>query len=134
MLNALFTNSTLAFDSFGDIIIEHNDLKVNKNLNAKLQILTDYFRTNYTDYIFFPSYGANYDKYIGKAIDYNLISEILNKVKTDVKKLGILENTQYDVYAKQLSANTIQIRVLLEEDDDYTIYLDIDKINGVTVG
>ena len=42
MLGSLYTNSTLAFDSFGDIEYENDDLKLNWNMHAILQILVDF--------------------------------------------------------------------------------------------
>ena len=52
----------------------------------------------------------------------------------DINNLEILPKSSYGVYGSQTSENSIQIRIILQEDDDYTIYLDIDKVNGVTVG
>lgn len=134
MLTMLSVRSTLAFDPFGDIEIHRGDLKVNTDLSATMQILVDYLKTNKRDYVFFPDYGADYDRYIGKSINTELVNDIVRRIRTDINKLEILPKGSYEVYGSQTSENSIQIRIILQEDDDYTIYLDIDKINGVTVG
>ena len=134
MLTMLSVRSTLAFDPFGDIEIQRGDLKVNTDLSATMQILVDFLKTNKRDYVFFPDYGADYDRYIGKSITTELIQDIVYRIRTDINNLEILPKGSYEVYGSQTSENSIQIRIILQEDDDYTIYLDIDKINGVTVG
>lgn len=134
MLTMLSTETTLAFDPFGDIVIVGNDLKVNEGINSTFQILIDFLKTNKRDYVFFPDYGADYDSYIGKSISTELIQNIVYRIKVDINNLDILPRGYYEVYGSQTSENSIQIRIILQEDDDYTIYLDIDKVNGVTVG
>lgn len=134
MLTMLSTETTLAFDPFGDIVIVGNDLKVNEGINSTFQILIDFLKTNKRDYVFFPDYGADYDSYIGKSISTELIQNIVYRIKVDINNLEILPRGSYEVYGSQTSENSIQIRIILQEDDDYTIYLDIDKVNGVTVG
>ena len=99
-----------------------------------MQILVDFLKTNKRDYVFFPDYGADYDRYIGKSITTELVNDIVHRIRTDINNLEILPKGSYEVYGSQTSENSIQIRIILQEDDDYTIYLDIDKINGVTVG
>ena len=68
--------------------------------------------------------------------DNNNLSEIKfsQVLYSYINNLEILPKGSYEVYGSQTSENSIQIRIILQEDDDYTIYLDIDKINGVTVG
>lgn len=134
MLTMLSTETTLAFDPFGDIVLVGNDLKVNEGINSTFQILIDFLKTNKRDYVFFPDYGADYDSYIGKSISTELIQNIVYRIKVDINNLEILPRGSYEVYGSQTSENSIQIRIILQEDDDYTIYLDIDKVNGVTVG
>lgn len=134
MLTMLSTETTLAFDPFGDIVIVGNDLKVNEGINSTFQILIDFLKTNKRDYVFFPDYGADYDRYIGKSISTELINSIVYRIKIDINNLEILPRGSYEVYGSQTSENSIEIRIILQEDDDYTIYLDIDKVNGVTVG
>ena len=134
MLTMLSTETTLAFDPFGDIVIVGNDLKVNEGINSTFQILIDFLKTNKRDYVFFPDYGADYDRYIGKSISTELINSIVYRIKVDINNLEILPRGSYEVYGSQTSENSIEIRIILQEDDDYTIYLDIDKVNGVTVG
>lgn len=134
MLTMLSTETTLAFDPFGDIVLVGNDLKVNEGINSTFQILIDFLKTNKRDYVFFPDYGADYDSYIGKSISTELIQNIVYRINVDINNLEILPRGSYEVYGSQTSENSIQIRIILQEDDDYTIYLDIDKVNGVTVG
>lgn len=134
ILTMLSTESTLAFDPFGDIEIVGDDLKVSTGINSTFQILIDFLKTNKRDYVFFPDYGADYDRYIGKSITTELVNDIVRRIRTDINNLEILPKGSYEVYGSQTSENSIQIRIILQEDDDYTIYLDIDKINGVTVG
>ena len=134
MLTMLSTETTLAFDPFGDIVLVGNDLKVNEGINSTFQILIDFLKTNKRDYVFFPDYGADYDRYIGKSISTELINSIVYRIKVDINNLEILPRGSYEVYGSQTSENSIEIRIILQEDDDYTIYLDIDKVNGVTVG
>ena len=134
ILTMLSTESTLAFDPFGDIEIIGDDLKVSTGINSTFQILIDFLKTNKRDYVFFPDYGADYDRYIGKSITTELIQDIVYRINVDINNLEILPKSSYEVYGSQTSENSIQIRIILQEDDDYTIYLDIDKVNGVTVG
>ncbi len=134
ILTMLSTESTLAFDPFGDIEIVGDDLKVSTGINSTFQILIDFLKTNKRDYVFFPDYGADYDRYIGKSITTELIQDIVYRINVDINNLEILPKSSYEVYGSQTSENSIQIRIMLQEDDDYTIYLDIDKVNGVTVG
>jgi len=134
ILTMLSTESTLAFDPFGDIEVVGNDLKVSTGINSTFQILIDFLKTNKRDYVFFPDYGADYDRYIGKSITTELIQDIVYRINVDINNLEILPKSSYEVYGSQTSENSIQIRIILQEDDDYTIYLDIDKVNGVTVG
>ena len=134
ILTMLSTESTLAFDPFGDIEIVGDDLKVSTGINSTFQILIDFLKTNKRDYVFFPDYGADYDRYIGKSITTELIQDIVYRINVDINNLEILPKSSYEVYGSQTSENSIQIRIILQEDDDYTIYLDIDKVNGVTVG
>ena len=47
----LMTKRTIEFDTFGDIVLEKGDIKVVENIGAIIQILSDYFRTNYGDYV-----------------------------------------------------------------------------------
>ena len=66
MLKYMYSTSTLAFDSFGDIMLEGGDLKYRTSREEViLQALTDYLKTSYGDYFFNPQLGANYDQYIG---------------------------------------------------------------------
>ena len=134
ILTMLSTESTLAFDPFGDIEIIGDDLKVSTGINSTFQILIDFLKTNKRDYVFFPDYGADYDRYIGKSITTELIRDIVYRINVDINNLEILPKSSYEVHGSQTSENSIQIRIILQEDDDYTIYLDIDKVNGVTVG
>ena len=134
ILTMLSTESTLAFDPFGDIEIIGDDLKVSTGINSTFQILIDFLKTNKRDYVFFPDYGADYDRYIGKSITTELIQDIVYRINVDINNLEILPKSSYEVHGSQTSENSIQIRIILQEDDDYTIYLDIDKVNGVTVG
>ena len=134
ILTMLSTESTLAFDPFGDIEIVGDDLKVSTGINSTFQILIDFLKTNKRDYVFFPDYGADYDRYIGKSITTELIRDIVYRINVDINNLEILPKSSYEVHGSQTSENSIQIRIILQEDDDYTIYLDIDKVNGVTVG
>ena len=134
ILTMLSTESTLAFDPFGDIEIVGDDLKVSTGINSTFQILIDFLKTNKRDYVFFPDYGADYDRYIGKSITTELIQDIVYRINVDINNLEILPKSSYGVYGSQTSENSIQIRIILQEDDDYTIYLDTDKVNGVTVG
>ena len=77
ILTMLSTESTLAFDPFGDIEIIGDDLKVSTGINSTFQILIDFLKTNKRDYVFFPDYGADYDRYIGKSITTELIQDIV---------------------------------------------------------
>lgn len=124
---------TIEFDTFGDIVLEKGDLKVTKNIGAVVQILSDYFKTNYGDYLFYPEFGANYSAYIGKSVDKALVAEIVGKVTVDIKKLDIIPEESFKVYGLA-DGNTIQVRIMLMELDDYTIYLNIDTIKGISIG
>lgn len=132
-LTQLMEKRTLEFDNFGDVSLERGDLKVVKNIGAIVQMLSDYFMTNYNDYIFYPMEGANYSSFIGRAVGKQLVNEIVDKVKLDIKKLDILPDRAYQVYGLS-SGSTIQVRILLLEEDDYTIYLNIDTIKGISIG
>lgn len=132
-LTQLMEKRTLEFDNFGDVSLERGDLKVVKNIGAIVQMLSDYFMTNYNDYIFYPMEGANYSSYIGRAVGKQLVNEIVDKVKLDIKRLDILPDRAYQVYGLS-SGSTIQVRILLLEEDDYTIYLNIDTIKGISIG
>ncbi len=134
ILTMLSTESTLAFDPFGDIEIVGDDLKVSTGINSTFQILIDFLKTNKRDYVFFPDYGADYDRYIGKSITTELIRDIVYRINVDINNLEILPKSSYEVHGSQTSENSIQIRIILQVDDDYAIYLDTDKVNGVTVG
>ena len=129
----LMTKRTIEFDTFGDIVLEKGDIKVVENIGAIIQFLSDYFRTNYGDYLFYSQFGANYNSFIGQAVSKQLVNEIINKVSTDIKKLDILPIESYKVYGLA-SGNTIQVRIILLESDDYTIYLNIDTIKGISIG
>lgn len=134
MIKFMYSNSTLAFDSFGDIILDKEDLKCKyDNREVVLQALTDFLQTSYGDYFFQPYLGANYDQYIGKGITQTMPSDIANKIKTDIINLEIIPSNLFDVYALK-DGNTIQIRVILFENDDYTIRLSYDPSVGVTLG
>lgn len=124
---------TIEFDTFGDIVLDKGDLKVTKNVGAVVQILSDYFKTNYGDYLFYPNFGANYSAYIGKSVDNALVTEIVGKVTVDIKKLDIIPDESFKVYGLA-DGNTIQVRIMLLELDDYTIYLNIDTIKGISIG
>ena len=89
MLTMLSTETTLAFDPFGDIVIVGNDLKVNEGINSTFQILIDFLKTNKRDYVFFPDYGADYDRYIGKSITTELVNDIVRRIRTDINNLEI---------------------------------------------
>lgn len=132
-LTQLMEKRTLEFDNFGDVSLERGDLKVVKNIGAIVQMLSDYFMTNYNDYIFYPMEGANYSSFIGRAVGKQLVNEIVDKVKLDIKRLDILPDRAYQVYGLS-SGSTIQVRILLLEEDDYTIYLNIDTIKGISIG
>ena len=129
----LMDKRTIEFDTFGDIVLEKGDLKISKNIGAIVQILSDYFKTNYGDYLFHPEHGANYGSFIGRPVDKALVSEIVGKVSLDIKKLDILPENSYKVHGLA-DGNTIQIRVMIMEVDDYTIYLNIDTIKGISIG
>ena len=129
----LMDKRTIEFDTFGDIVLEKGDLKISQNIGAIVQILSDYFKTNYGDYLFHPEYGANYGSFIGRPVDKALVSEIVSKVSLDIKKLDILPENSYKVHGLA-DGNTIQIRVMIMEVDDYTIYLNIDTIKGISIG
>lgn len=134
MLKYMYSTSTLAFDSFGDIILERGDLKYRTSREEViLQALTDYLKTSYGDYFFNPQLGANYDQYIGLGITPQLVKEIANKIETDIINLGIIPQGLFKVYALQ-TENIIQVRIILFEDDDYTIHLSYDPSIGVTIG
>lgn len=134
MLSFLYSQSTLAFDSFGDFIIENNDLKVRKdNRQVVLQALTDFLQTNYGDYIFYPLLGKNYDQFIGKGITQQLVQDIKDSVISDINSLEIIPKHLYEVYAVQVG-HAVQVRIILFEDDDYTIKLEYDPSIGVTIG
>ena len=45
----LMDKRTIEFDTFGDIVLEKGDLKISKNIGAIVQIISDYFKTNYGD-------------------------------------------------------------------------------------
>lgn len=129
----LMDKRTIEFDTFGDIVLEKGDLKISQNIGAIVQILSDYFKTNYGDYLFHPEHGANYGSFIGRPVDKALVSEIVSKVSLDIKKLDILPENSYKVHGLA-DGNTIQIRVMIMEVDDYTIYLNIDTIKGISIG
>lgn len=134
MLKFMFSQSTLAFDSFGDIILESEDLKIKyDNRSVILQALTDYLQTTYGDYFFSPLLGANYDQFIGLGITTELVSEIANKIRSDIMLLEIIPKQMFEVYALKVE-HTVQVRVILYEDDDYTINLTYDPSIGVTIG
>lgn len=129
----LMDKRTIEFDTFGDIVLEKGDLKISKNIGAIVQIISDYFKTNYGDYLFHPEFGANYSSFIGRSVDKSLVSEIVGKVTLDIKRLDILPDNSYKVHGLS-DGNTIQIRVMIMEVDDYTIYLNIDTIKGISIG
>ena len=129
----LMDKRTIEFDTFGDIVLEKGDLKISQNIGAIVQILSDYFKTNYGDYLFHPEHGANYSSFIGRPVDKSLVSEIVGKVTLDIKRLDILPDNSYKVHGLS-DGNTIQIRVMIMEVDDYTIYLNIDTIKGISIG
>ena len=129
----LMDKRTIEFDTFGDIVLEKGDLKISQNIGAIVQILSDYFKTNYGDYLFHPEHGANYGSFIGRPVDKALVSEIVSKVSLNIKKLDILPENSYKVHGLA-DGNTIQIRVMIMEVDDYTIYLNIDTIKGISIG
>lgn len=134
MLKFMYSQSTLAFDSFGDIIIESSDLKMKyDNRAVTLQALTDFLQTTYGDYFFSPLLGANYDQFIGKGITTALVLEIANKIRSDIILLEIIPQHLFEVYALKVE-HTVQVRVILFEDDDYTINLTYDPSIGVTIG
>ena len=129
----LMDKRTIEFDTFGDIVLEKGDLKISKNIGAIVQIISDYFKTNYGDYLFHPEFNANYSSFIGRSVDKSLVSEIVGKVTLDIKRLDILPDNSYKVHGLS-DGNTIQIRVMIMEVDDYTIYLNIDTIKGISIG
>lgn len=132
-ISKLMSQRILDFDTFGDIVLERDDLKVISELSATLQIISDYFKTNYGDYLFYPEFGANYDHFIGRAVTSNLVNEIVNKVTADIKKLNILPDQSFKV-AGLADGNVIQVRVMILEEDDFTIYLNINTIKGISIG
>ena len=129
----LMDKRTIEFDTFGDIVLEKGDLKISQNIGAIVQILSDYFKTNYGDYLFHPEHGANYGSFIGRPVDKALVSEIVGKVSLDIKKLDILPENSYKVHGLA-DVNKIQILVMIMEVDDYKIYLNIDTIKGISIG
>ena len=133
MLGSMYTSSTLAFDTFGDIELEYEDLKVNWNMAAIMQILADFLKSNYGDYMFYERYGANYDRFIGKGIDNTLVREVTNSITNDIKSLDIIPSRLFKVYGLAVG-NVIEVRIILAESDDYTIYLNIDTVKGVSIG
>ena len=133
MLGSMYTSSTLAFDTFGDIELENEDLKINWNMKAIMQIIADFLKSNYGDYMFFEKYGANYDRFIGKGIDYGLVRDIVSTITNDIKALDVLPSRLFKVYGLA-EGNIIEIRIIIAEVDDYTIYLNIDTVKGVSIG
>lgn len=134
MLKFIYTASTLAFDSFGDIVLEHGDLKVKTDRrDVALQAITDYLKTTSGDYFFNQSLGANYDRYIGMGITNQLVKEVTQKIKDDIILLQLLPQSLFEVYGLQ-HENSIQIRIILFEDEDYTIYANFDPSIGVSIG
>ncbi len=133
MLGSMYTSSTLAFDTFGDIELENEDLKINWNMKAIMQIIADFLKSNYGDYMFFEKYGANYDRFIGKGIDDGLVRDIVSTITNDIKALDVLPSRLFKVYGLA-EGNVIEIRIIIAEVDDYTIYLNIDTVKGVSIG
>ncbi len=133
MLGSMYTSSTLAFDTFGDIELENEDLKINWNMKAIMQIIADFLKSNYGDYMFFEKYGANYDRFIGKGIDDGLVRDIVSTITNDIKALDVLPSRLFKVYGLA-EGNIIEIRIIIAEVDDYTIYLNIDTVKGVSIG
>ena len=133
MLGSMYTSSTLAFDTFGDIELENEDLKINWNLKAILQILADFLKSNYGDYMFHERFGANYDRFIGKGIDDTLVREVVSSIKYDITSLDIIPSRLLNVYGLA-NGHVLEVRIILAESEDYTIYLNIDTVKGVSIG
>ena len=98
-----------------------------------MQIIADFLKSNYGDYMFFEKYGANYDRFIGKGIDDGLVRDIVSTITNDIKALDVLPSRLFKVYGLA-EGNIIEIRIIIAEVDDYTIYLNIDTVKGVSIG
>ncbi len=134
MLRFIYSTSTLAFDSFGDIPLVNGDIVIKTERNQVImQALVDFLKTTPGDYFFNQGLGANYDYYIGRGIDQYLVGEVVNKIKDDIYRLGIIPDSLFKVYGLK-QQNTIQIRIILFNDDEYTIHATFDPSIGVSLG
>ena len=135
------TSSTITTDyvdlllsANGDLILTDGDLTLaTDNSHSLVQRLRMRLNIWQTEWIYNQSFGMPYLQYIGKGITQTMPSDIANKIKTDIINLEIIPSNLFDVYALK-DGNTIQIRVILFENDDYTIRLSYDPSVGVTLG
>lgn len=133
-MNYMFTNkNTVAFDLYGDISILNNDIKVNTDLKAIIQVFADFLKTNKGDYEFYDAYGSDYDSFIGKGITPAIINTIQQKIKVDLDRLQLIPPLALEVAAIQTNTNSIEVRVFLYDIDDYTIYINISKDEGMLI-
>lgn len=133
MTGMYLNNDTLAFDLYGDISFNNKDVIVNKDLKAIIQIFADYLKTNKNDYEFFEKYGSDYDSYIGKGITDSLVNQIQKKIEIDLRNLSIVPNKAINVVALQTGNNTVEVRVFLYKIDEYTLYITINKNEGMLI-
>ena len=132
-MSYLIKTNTLSFDLYGDIAIENNDIVVNVDLKAKIQVIADYLKSSFNDYAFYPKYGSNYDQDIGKGITNSLVSSLETRIQKGIDSLDILPTGVVEVVARQKDNNSIEARVILYDSDDTTIYLTLNKEEGTLI-
>lgn len=129
------SNGIIFNDMFGDIQIVNNDIRMEYDrLNIIIQNIAEHLKTDLGDYFFYPKLGANLSQFKGLPIDDTLLNEIELYVTRELGSLNLLTRDDIEVIAVRSGDNTIHIRVVLYQDDEYTIKLNIDPSLGVTIG
>jgi len=131
-MSYLFSKTALDFGEYGDLIFTGVGLKRIESVEGTIyQAIYKYLKSNKGDYELNQFYAANLQEHIGKGIDLKLSKYITTKLEDDLVREGLIPKQAVEVYSL-IEGNILHIRIILFEQDDYTISVQIGN-NGVIV-
>lgn len=131
-MNYLFAKSSLDFGKYGDFTFTGNTIKKLKNAEEVIyQNVYKFIKSNIGDYELEPYYAADLQRHIGKGLDLSVSSDIEKRLRNDIIKQGLVPEQYIDIYSI-IDVNTLYLRVIMFDSENYTIGMEINN-SGVVL-
>lgn len=131
-MNYLFAKSSLDFGKYGDFTFTGNGLKKLKTSEEVIyQNIYKFIKSNVLDYELSPYYAADLQVHIGRGLDLSVSTDIEKRLRDDIIRQGLIPDQYIDVYSL-IDVNTLHLRVILFDSEEYTISMEINN-SGVVL-